>query len=51
MKKDEKKFMVDNEYMKNIQTEIVETGRAYVLSWIIDVHRKFKLKPEVLYVT
>ena len=44
------KFMVDNQYMKKVQTEILETGRAYVLSWIIDVHRKFRLIPEVLFV-
>ena len=51
MKKDEVKFMVDHEYISKVQTEIRDTSRAFLLEWIIDVHRKFRLKPECLYVT
>ena len=51
MKNEEVKFMVDPEYIYKIQTEIRDTSRAFLLEWIIDVHRKFRLKPECLYVT
>ena len=43
--------MVDPEYISKVQTEIRDTSRAFLLEWIIDVHRKFRLKPECLYVT
>ena len=29
----------------------MDTSRAFLVEWIIDVHRKFKLMPETLYVT
>ena len=51
MKEEELKFMVDPEYISKVQTEIRDTSRAFLLEWIIDVHRKFRLKPECLYVT
>ena len=51
MKEEEVKFMVDPEYISKVQTEIRDTSRAFLLEWIIDVHRKFRLKPECLYVT
>jgi len=38
------------DYLKTVQTEIKDTQRAFLLEWIIDVHRKFKLQPECLYV-
>lgn len=28
-----------------------DTSRAFLVEWIIDVHRKFRLLPETLYVT
>ena len=28
-----------------------DTSRAFLIEWIIDVHRKFRLLPETLYVT
>lgn len=34
-----------------MQTEIKDTSRAFLIEWMIDVHRKFKLVPEALYVT
>ena len=50
MKAQEGNFMVDPLYISKVQTEIRDTSRAFLLEWIIDVHRKFKLKPECLYV-
>jgi hypothetical protein len=43
--------MVDPNYIAKVQTEIRDTSRAFLLEWIIDVHRKFRLQPECLYVT
>jgi hypothetical protein len=28
---------------------VKETSRAFLIEWIIDVHRKFRLRPETLY--
>lgn len=39
-----------HDYLKTIQTEVRDTQRAFLLEWIIDVHRKFKLRSETLYV-
>ena len=51
MLRDEVNGMVDHEYLAKVQTEIKDTSRAFLIEWIIDVHRKFKLVPEALYVT
>ena len=48
---EEEKYMVDPSYLSKIQTEIKDTSRAFLIEWIIDVHRKFRLVPEALYVT
>jgi hypothetical protein len=50
MLKDEVKHMVDPNYLQKVQTEIKDTSRAFLIEWIIDVHRKFRLTPECLYV-
>jgi hypothetical protein len=47
----EKEYLIDNEYLKKVQTEIKDTSRGFLVEWIIDVHRKFRLLPETLYVT
>lgn len=47
---DEVKQMVDPNYLQKVQTEIKDTSRAFLIEWIIDVHRKFRLTPECLYV-
>lgn len=47
----EKIYRIDNEYLKKVQTEIKDTSRGFLVEWIIDVHRKFRLLPETLYVT
>lgn len=51
MKETEKEFCIDNEYLNKVQSEIKDTSRAFLIEWIIDVHRKFRLMPETLYVT
>lgn len=33
------------------QTEINENVRAILVDWLINVHAKFKLLPETLYIT
>ena len=47
----EEQSMVDHQYLQKVQTEIKDTSRAFLIEWIIDVHRKFRLLPEALYVT
>jgi len=51
MIKEEHACMVDPDYLVKVQTEIKDTSRAFLIEWIIDVHRKFRLVPEALYVT
>ena len=47
----ESHYKIDNDYLSKVQTEIKDTSRAFLVEWIIDVHRKFRLMPETLYVT
>ena len=47
----EEECLIDNEYLKKVQTEIKDTSRGFLVEWIIDVHRKFKLMPETLFCT
>ena len=42
---------MDHEYLQKIQTEIKDTSRAFLVEWLIDVHRKFRLLSETLYIT
>ena len=51
MRIEEDENLVDPAYLTKVQTEIKDTSRAFLLEWIIDVHRKFRLVPEALYVT
>ena len=46
----EDQFMVEPDYLSKTQDEIKDTSRAFLIEWIIDVHRKFRLVPEALYV-
>ena len=41
------------DYLSKVQlpTEVKDTSRAFLVEWIIDVHRKFRLLPETLYTT
>jgi hypothetical protein len=45
--------MIDPNYLSRVQvpTEVKDTSRAFLVEWIIDVHRKFRLQSETLYVT
>jgi len=51
MRNNEAENMFDCDYISKVQTELRDTSRAFLLEWIIDVHRKFRLTPECLYVT
>jgi Cyclin, N-terminal domain len=44
-------YLIDNEYLKKVQSEVKDTSRGFLVEWIIDVHRKFRLMSETLYVT
>lgn len=50
MKADELSKMVPVDYLQKVQTEIKDTSRAFLIEWVIDVHRKFRLTSECLYV-
>lgn len=42
-------FMPNPNYMNEIQTDINDKMRLILLDWIIEVHLKYKLKPETFY--
>lgn len=46
-------YLIDQHYLEKVQlpTEVKETSRAFLIEWIIDVHRKFRLASETLYLT
>lgn len=45
-------YAIDHRYLSCVQKEQVkDTSRGFLVEWIIDVHRKFRLMPETLYVT
>ena len=50
MKNSEKLCLPFYGYMKQ-QTEINESMRAILVDWLIDVHAKFRLLPETLFLT
>ena len=47
----ENTHLIDPNYLKNTQKTINKKMRAILIDWIIDVHKKYKLKPETLYLT
>jgi len=49
-KRTEPKVRVADNYMTN-QTDINDKMRAILIDWLVDVHIKFKLMPETLYLT
>ena len=53
MRREETEGQVRQDYLTAVQvpTEVKDTSRAFLVEWIIDVHRKFRLLPETLYVT
>ena len=50
MRIEEVEKMVPVNYLSTVQTEIKDTSRAFLIEWVIDVHRKFRLNSECLYV-
>ena len=48
--KNEDQYLVDPQYMSN-QTDINHKMRAILIDWLIDVHLKYKLLPQTLYIT
>ena len=42
--------MVEPTYLEKMETDIKDTSRAFLVEWIIDVQRKFRLLPETLFV-
>lgn len=50
MKNTEFDFIAKPGYMKN-QSDINEKMRAILIDWLVEVHLKFKLYPETLYLT
>lgn len=53
MREKESKYTLAPDFLAKTQVpaEVKDTSRAFLVEWIIDVHRKFKLMPETLYVT
>ena len=53
MRDQETKFTLEPDFLslKQLASEVKDTSRAFLVEWIIDVHRKFKLMPETLFVT
>lgn len=49
MHQDELNHLYDTCFMEN-QSEVTEKMRAYLIDWISELHQKFKLWPETLYV-
>jgi cyclin B len=39
------------DYFSEIQSDITENMRAALIDWLVDVHRKFRLRDETLYIT
>jgi cyclin B len=43
--------VLGTDYMKRVQNDINEKMRSILIDWLIEVHLKFKLVPESLYLT
>ena len=50
MLRTEKQFIANEGYMK-IQTDVNEKMRAILVDWLVEVHSKFKLLPETIFLT
>lgn len=50
MRNEELKYQVKYNYMDS-QADINEKMRAILIDWLVEVHLKFKLVPETLYLT
>ena len=47
----ENNLLVDPNYLMNIQKSINQKMRAILIDWIVDVHKKYRLNPETLFLT
>ncbi len=47
----EQYYMVAPDYLANSQKEIKDTSRAFLVEWMADVHRKYKLRPDTLFLS
>jgi len=50
MKNDEKEYKLKISYMLS-QTDINEKMRSILIDWMVEVHLKFKMVPETLFLT
>lgn len=50
MLRTEKQFLASEGYMK-IQVDVNEKMRAILVDWLVEVHQKFKLLPETIFLT
>jgi hypothetical protein len=52
MRKEERRHMYPENFLENsFQREISDRYRQYLVDWLAELHYKFKLCPETLYVT
>lgn len=53
MRKEEKRHMYPSNFLadKEFQSEISDKYRQYLVDWLAELHYKFKMWPETLYVT
>lgn len=53
MRRLEQGYQLQPDYLSKVQlpSEVKDTSRAFLVEWIIDVHRKFRLMSETLYTT
>ena len=53
MRKEEKRHLYPSNFLKdpNFQNEISHVYRQYLVDWLAELHYKFKMWPETLYVT
>jgi len=49
--REEQKYAPNPQYMYQVQYDVNEMMRGILIDWIVDVHLKFKLAPETLYLT
>jgi G2/mitotic-specific cyclin-B, other len=51
LRRAEPRFAPDAQYMSRVQREVNEKMRAILVDWLVEVHLKFKLMPETLFLT
>jgi hypothetical protein len=51
MQSTEHETMPDPSYMKAQKGDLTENVRAIIIDWVMNVHLKYKLLPETLFIT